>query len=98
MAEALWLIRKTLGTGGDVGGKTLINGIHSMVMNDDDGQSLAQKLATASGILNTKFGTTEYNTTYFDTADNIGDLSSGFLPADGDAVIFQPHDTPEVIA
>jgi hypothetical protein len=98
MAEGLFLIRKTMGADGANGGKTLLNGIHSMIMNDDDAQTLAQKLATASGICNTKFGTTEYRDDYFQTADDIGDLTSGLLPADGDAVIFQPDDTPEIIA
>jgi hypothetical protein len=98
MAEALWLIRKTKGVAGATGGKTMINGVHSMIMNDDDAQTLAQKLATASGILNTLNGGTEYRDDYFQTADNISDLTSGLLPADGDAVIFQADDTPEVIA
>lgn len=95
MAEALYLIRKNLGAAGEQGGKSILNGIHSMIMNDDDGQTDAQRFATAAGILNTKFGGTEYGADYFDDSELLS-TASGILGADGDAVIFAPVDTPEV--
>ncbi len=95
MAEALYLIRKNLGTGSSLGGKSVINGVHSVLMNDDDGQTDAQRFVTAAGIMNAKFSTNAYADDYFDSSDLLT-TASGILGADGNAVIFAPIDTPEV--
>lgn len=90
MTEALYLVTKTIEDGSKV-----INGVHSMVINKDDGQTSAQIIASAVAQLNANYpaesGSDDaFPSGYFDTVTLISDLTSGALKDDLDCYIFTP--------
>ena len=82
MAEAVWMAYKT--TGGQ-GGQSYIDDIIMVLVNADDGQTEAQVKTTADGLLET--AGYDLPNTYFDSAVNISDLTSGPLKDAGDHYI-----------
>ena len=96
MAEGLFLVRKTLS-----GGQQLINGVVAVLINDDDADTLALHITAAVAACNLAFpkdadGSDPYPAGYFDTADEVSDLSAGILQDDGDAIVFTERGTLEV--
>ena len=87
MVAAIWYVRKTTSEEPNV---TLINGIHSAIINADDAGSEATTLAEAEPALGLPSG-------YFDSA--VLALGAGNLDADEDCVAFRQGRSPiEVIA
>ena len=85
MAAAIWYVRKAVS---EDPAKTLINGVHSAIINADDGGSEATTLAEAEATLGLPSG-------YFSTAV----LGLTALGTDEDAVAFGDNRSPvEVIA
>lgn len=96
MAEGLFLVRQTLR-----GGDSLINGVQSVLINDDDADTLAQHITAAIGACNLAYpkdanGSDPFPVGYFDTADEVSDLTAGILKDDGDAIVFGAVDIQEV--
>ena len=95
MAEALFLVRKTVS-----GGAQLVNGVVSVLVNDDTADSLTLHIASAVAACNAVFpkdadGSDPYPVGYFDTADEVSDLTSGILKDDTDAIVFTERGTLE---
>lgn len=86
MAEGLYLFTKNaLG-----GAESFINGVNTVLMNADDGDSAAERKADAAAVCSTYMGAT-FPDTYFDTEAALGDLSTGTLADPGDAYIVLPQ-------
>jgi hypothetical protein len=82
MAEALWLVTKTVEPG-----DTLIDGVTAVVINNDDADSAAQTIidATAKAVAQGH----PLPTGYFDAAAVISDLAgASALRTDGDNYVF----------
>lgn len=87
MAAAIWYVRKT---NSGLPGTTLINGIHSAIINADDGGNEATTIAEAEAALGLPAG-------YFDSA--VLALGMGALDTDEDTVAFGSGRAPtEAIA
>ena len=91
MAEALYLLSKTVSPGDMV-----VDDIVHMLTNDDDGQTAAQTIATACGLLRTA-GRAIEGSTYFDTRTLLA-TGSGALGTDGDYILLLPRDKVTVTA
>ena len=82
MAETIWLVTKAPSAG-----QMVINGIHTMIINADDALSVNDILALA--VAQARSAGHPVTDSYFDTADNIGDLISGPMGNPGDTVIIE---------
>lgn len=91
MAEALYLVTKD----SDSPQQPFINGIHAVLINKDDGQTDAQIIASA--VAQCVAGGHTLTGGYFDTVTAVGDLTSGPLPTDVDAMIILPRTTQLVV-
>jgi len=91
MAEALYLVTKA---NAQHGGETIINGIHAVLINSDDGGTDAQIIAEAEAQV--VAGGHPIPSGYFDTVAAVGDLTSGPLPTDEDTLIILPLATQAV--
>ena len=88
MAESLVLVTKSV-----QGGEKLINGVRAVLINTDDAGSDAQKILEAEAALNRAFpkdaaGADAYPAGYLDTVLEVGNLTSGPIPDDTDAIVF----------
>lgn len=93
MAEGLFLVRRT-----DQGVNNDRNRVREVLINEDDGQTDAQIIAATISALNAAQPVESgfenvYPDDYFDTVENIDDLTSGPLASDGDFVAFAPRIT-----
>jgi len=86
MAEAIYLVTKTL-----TGGETLVGKVRAVVINKDDGQTDPQIIADAVAQMNTLYSADPVPTGYFDTVTKISDLSSGPLKDNKDCYVFTPE-------
>lgn len=90
MAEALWLVTKTVRTGSS----DVRDGIHAVIINADDGQNAAATIVEVEDRINAGFPSDsgagdKIPAGYFDTAIIIDDLTSGPLKDDKDCFVFQ---------
>jgi len=92
MAEALYLITKTSPGGPE---KTLIDGIHSCLINSDNGGSDATKIAEAEAKIQAAGHAIPSG--YFDTVTAIADLSAGPLDTDEDVLLILPRSTQYIV-
>lgn len=81
MAEAVWLVTKTVEPG-----DTLVDGITSVVINNDDADTAAQTITDAEALV-VALGH-PVPSSYFDSAVIISDLASGPIATDGDGYVF----------
>jgi len=93
MAEALYLVTKSASNDPSA---TLIDGIHAVLINSDDGGSDAQIITEAETAVQGHGHAIPDG--YFDTVSAVGDLTSGPLPDDTDIMIFHPRTTEIVEA
>lgn len=86
MAEALYLVTVAAP---EAPQRDILDGIHAVLINKDDAQTDAQIIASAEA----KVIAMGHNIPagYFDTVQAIGDLTSGPLPADTDAMLIGPR-------
>ncbi len=94
MAEALFLVTRT----NQLGDNDMRNGVHAMLINNDDGDTDAVTIADAILRLNAHFGAGSYPDGYFDTVQEVGDLTSGPAPDNGDIMVFLPREVVTVEA
>lgn len=87
MAEALMLVTRT----NQEGDNGMRNGVHAMLINNDDADADSVTIADAVARLNAVYGTNAYPDDYFDTVQVVGDLTSGPLPDNGDFMAFLPR-------
>lgn len=87
MAATLYLLTKSVQPG-DV----VVNGIHAMLYNDDNGQSAAQTIASACAQLRLD-GHAIVGDTYFDTR-----TATSTYDADGDRAVILPNEVVSTIA
>lgn len=97
MAEGLWLVERTVDTGDG-----LIDGIVSLLLNDDDGSTSAQVIASAVARVNIHWtsdtgAVPKLPAGYFDTATLVSDLTTGPLKDDTDCYVFLPYQNAEKI-
>lgn len=93
MAAQLYLVTKS---GSEAPSSTLINGIHAMIVNADDGGSAATTIAEA--VATAQAAGHPLNDTYFDTVELLGPPTSGIMDTDEDALIFINRTIQRVIA
>ena len=91
MAEALFLVRRT--TQGVNNDRNLVR---EVIINSDDGGTDADVIAEAISGLNAQNpveagAEAVYPADYFDTVEDIGDLTSGPLATDEDFIAFPPR-------
>ena len=84
MAERIVLVSKANSQSPSA---TIIDGIHSVLINADDAQTTPQVLASAVAQC-VLAGHTAIETGYFDTVQLVGDLTAGPLKDNLDAIIF----------
>lgn len=92
MAEALYLVSKA---NADSPCETIIDGIHCVLINSDDGGTDAEIIAEAEAQVQTLHPVPDG---YFDTVTAIGDLTAGPLKDDTDTMIILPLTTETVEA
>lgn len=89
MAEGLYLFTKNAAGGAD----TFINGINTVLMNADSGDTAAVRKAAAAAAAKAAVGG-NFPATYFDTEVALGDLTTGTLKDPGDAYVVRPDSGP----
>lgn len=92
MAEALYLVTKA---SADSPQQDIVNGIHAVLINSDDGGADADIIAEA--VAQVVAGGHAVPDSYFDTVTAIADLTSGPLPTDEDVMIILPLTTQLVV-
>jgi hypothetical protein len=88
MAEQLWLCNRARNPG-----RSFVDGVEFVVINNDDADTEAQTIAAAVLALNTALpadadGTDKFPAGYFDTAVDLSDLTTGPLATDLDFYAF----------
>lgn len=88
MAESVVLVTRAASAG-----EQLVNGVRAVLINSDDGGTDAQKIIEAVAACNRAFpkdaaGSDPFPAGYFDTVLEVGDLTSGPIPDDTDAIVF----------
>lgn len=93
MALQLYLVSKS---GSEAPSSTLINGLHAMVVNADDGGAasvtIAEAIATANAMGH------PLHDGYFDTVELLGPPTAGIMTTDGDALILRTRGIERSIA
>lgn len=92
MAEGLFLVYKS--NAADPSAQ-LVDGIHAVLVNSDDGSTTAEIIADA--IASCVAGGHALPSGYFDTVNNIDSMSAGLLPTDLDVCIFLPRGIQTVL-
>ncbi len=93
MAKALYLVTKS---GAGQPEKTNIDDIHACLINSDDGGSDADIIAEA--IAQAVVAGHPLPAGYFDTVEDVGDLTTGKMPTDEDTIVILRRGTTEIIA
>jgi hypothetical protein len=88
MAEALWLVTRTI----QPGDNGVRNGVHAVVINNDDGDTAAVTISDTVARLNAQFGADAYPAGYFDSAVIISNLTTGPLQDDQDCYVVLPRE------
>ena len=93
MAAQLYLVTKS---GSIAPSSTLIDGIHGMIVNADDGGAASVTIAEA--IATAQAAGHPLNDTYFDTVELLGPPTAVIMDTDEDALIFINRTIERVIA
>jgi hypothetical protein len=93
MAAALYLVNKS---GSGAPSERLVNGIHAMIINADDGGSAADTIADA--VAKAVAAGHPLRTGYFDTVTKIGVPTGGDMTTDTDARIVLARDIVDLTA
>ncbi len=94
MAEALFLVTRT----NQEGDNGMRNGVHACIINNDDADTDAVTIADAILRMNAHFGAGSYPDGYFDTVQEISDLTAGPAPDNGDIMVILPREVVTVEA
>lgn len=93
MAAAIYLVSKAQAESPE---QTLIDGIHAMIVNADDGGTSATTIAEA--IATAVAAGHPLPSGYFDTVELLGPDTGGIMDTDEDALIFLKREITRVIA